>query len=619
MANYEPNVTQAQFNSLVARLKIAGTVQVNGDPDNPQDGDYRLRSTNTDLLVERYNGTSWSTISKLNIIDDVAEGFIPLQGPDSLVASALRETSNRIISTKSLEVPPGTVYIGDNIGISAAILGLNVRDELTGRRALLLSEIYDDTGKLQAPIFDIAAISNIVINNQTGETANSAQFTLTSSNPLEIVRVVRVRTNQPSTNVDFTFTIRRTSHTGEVVYSLSETIATDANGIGETELDNPLLIDNTFDLYVEIVATGLVGSTVSGAFVPNSNVDIQVMTAREIADQNWVSTQLANVLHNNVAGEIESITEKTNPADSDLLLIEDSADSNNKKRLQIGNLPDTDPNAIHDNVGGEILSITEKTTINNNDIVLIEDSEDSHTKKRVTVSTLTGGQSYHTPTLQNLQSDLPPSVIVNTDLNTEHNYTFEAHNSANLASLILVVTSGTNFTIVLPISDGTNSFAFTSTGIDTSSAGTVTYQLRGTDTQGNDITSNTITVTIQATPVRITEYKAFTQSGTTVTEAIIDAVTDAGNTLPYRYFLPTPLNNNMVIAWYTTDGSSISDIHVNILEADATIDQIETSPLGNRFVSSQVQTAGVFSYQLLDISGDIGLLTTGQKIGIYIG
>lgn len=44
-------------------------------------------------------------------------------------------------------------------------------------------------------------------------------------------------------------------------------------------------------------------------------------------------------IHDNVAGEISAVTEKGTPIDADLLLIEDSADSNNKKRVQIGNLP----------------------------------------------------------------------------------------------------------------------------------------------------------------------------------------------------------------------------------------------------------------------------------------
>ena len=47
----------------------------------------------------------------------------------------------------------------------------------------------------------------------------------------------------------------------------------------------------------------------------------------------------SDAIHDNVAGEISAITEKTTPVAADLLLIEDSADSNNKKKVQIVNLP----------------------------------------------------------------------------------------------------------------------------------------------------------------------------------------------------------------------------------------------------------------------------------------
>lgn len=46
-----------------------------------------------------------------------------------------------------------------------------------------------------------------------------------------------------------------------------------------------------------------------------------------------------NAIHDNVASEIHAITEKTTPADADEIIIEDSADSYNKKRVQISNLP----------------------------------------------------------------------------------------------------------------------------------------------------------------------------------------------------------------------------------------------------------------------------------------
>lgn len=103
-----------------------------------------------------------------------------------------------------------------------------------------------------------------------------------------------------------------------------------------------------------------------------------------------------DAIHDNVANEISVITEKLNPVDNDVLLIEDSADSNNKKRISIGNLPGggggtgTDEDAIHDNVANEINAITTKSVINTDDIVLIEDSEDSFNKKKVTAGQLAG-------------------------------------------------------------------------------------------------------------------------------------------------------------------------------------------------------------------------------------
>jgi hypothetical protein len=61
------------------------------------------------------------------------------------------------------------------------------------------------------------------------------------------------------------------------------------------------------------------GSTLAAGFIPDG------------AD--------ATAIHDNVAGEISAISEKGSPVSGDLLIIEDSGDSNNKKRVQIGNLP----------------------------------------------------------------------------------------------------------------------------------------------------------------------------------------------------------------------------------------------------------------------------------------
>jgi hypothetical protein len=115
-------------------------------------------------------------------------------------------------------------------------------------------------------------------------------------------------------------------------------------------------------------------------------------------DNAWIADGAdATAIHDNVAAEISAVTLKATPVTGDILLIEDSADSNNKKRVTIGTLPTgSDADAIHDNVAAEISAITEKTTPISADLIIIEDSADSNSKKRVQIGNLPGGSGSST-------------------------------------------------------------------------------------------------------------------------------------------------------------------------------------------------------------------------------
>ena len=98
-------------------------------------------------------------------------------------------------------------------------------------------------------------------------------------------------------------------------------------------------------------------------------------------------------IHKATAGEIISITLKGSPVGADQILIEDSEDSNNKKAIQISSLPTgSDTDAIHDNVAGEINAIaSEMTSPASTDVIIIEDASDSFNKKKLAVSNFPGG------------------------------------------------------------------------------------------------------------------------------------------------------------------------------------------------------------------------------------
>ena len=95
---------------------------------------------------------------------------------------------------------------------------------------------------------------------------------------------------------------------------------------------------------------------------PGNSIDNAIYVNRAglgVAEQNWrgwaewayrITTAVdaaaggaidSDAIHDNVAAEIAAIAEKVTPIAGDILVIEDSADSNNKKRLLIGNLPAT--------------------------------------------------------------------------------------------------------------------------------------------------------------------------------------------------------------------------------------------------------------------------------------
>ena len=71
----------------------------------------------------------------------------------------------------------------------------------------------------------------------------------------------------------------------------------------------------------------------------------------------------ANAVHVNVGAEIAAITAKATPTTSDIILIEDAADSNNKKKITIGDLPSSGGNTIYtanDTIGtGRVATLTD--------------------------------------------------------------------------------------------------------------------------------------------------------------------------------------------------------------------------------------------------------------------
>ena len=112
-------------------------------------------------------------------------------------------------------------------------------------------------------------------------------------------------------------------------------------------------------------------------------------------------------------------------------------------------------------------------------------------------ATVTGGVPQPGPSITNFSINIPATVNTGTDLNNARTIQFTTSNTAQIASMELVVTTGTNQTVTVPAADGSHSQSVTLAGIDTSAAGTLTFQIRATTTGAQTIMSNSQTVTIR--------------------------------------------------------------------------------------------------------------------------
>jgi hypothetical protein len=121
--------------------------------------------------------------------------------------------------------------------------------------------------------------------------------------------------------------------------------------LGKHTFGNPPEVEGSADKFVAIheavIAPTVNDDNTQGYYVGYKWVDTATDTTYHCEDATtgaavWSSGGGAtdvDAIHDNVAGEIEAITEKADPIASDIVLIEDSADGFNKKQVQLGNLP----------------------------------------------------------------------------------------------------------------------------------------------------------------------------------------------------------------------------------------------------------------------------------------
>ena len=128
--------------------------------------------------------------------------------------------------------------------------------------------------------------------------------------------------------------------------------------------DHILIEDSAAANVKKRITMGAIDHDALTNFVTAEHVDWAAASAGTIHTDNYIEGGAGTdttAIHDNVSGEIVTITEKVSPVGADVLLIEDSADSNNKKRVQITNLPGG--GSGYDTIQDEGSALAQETTL----------------------------------------------------------------------------------------------------------------------------------------------------------------------------------------------------------------------------------------------------------------
>ena len=428
-----------------------------------------------DLLVETSGGIRRVPFQTA-VFGNVTSGRIPLITNGAAGDSSLRETSTQIISDKSLVVPQGSIGIGAGVTLSEVGGIIESESNVTGNRySTVMYPTSQDvvlTSNDRPIYFQLADLDNtfLFLND------DSTNTTITSFDYSPPFSFINHGLTLNFVNAVTNLRIRITSNeTGDVVrYFPSREAWESGTGVSASAGEQTI-----FTAYQEIDGENqLPFAFTQGVTYTNEYMADQAVVVLGDGSLPWARGNIRRV----------TVTEVASMSD-------------------VG----SDDDAIHDNVAGEINAVTLKSNVVNNDVFLIEDSEDSFNKKRVTISSVTGGTPPVTPvpSVHNFSIDIADIVDTNTGqsgyvdiVNGSREVTFGITNHSRITSLALQLNGTDIVTLTNPTTDGTQTQTVTLSGIDLTSDTDLVFRLQINDS----INSNTDTKLVRTLTQAETAY-----------------------------------------------------------------------------------------------------------------
>ena len=387
-------------------------------------------------------------------------------GRPEVVVRVVRKLAADVTDLSGMSL--GTVT--DGLGVGTKVIIYNPLAAMNVERRIAVFEdqkpSLENGGTLTQDIWQDRDL-NAVVEAAAGITLASDQITLTKGHKYLVnysCPAYYVGRHQAKL---YNVTNAGDEHIGSSAYTSSSQSNSQSRSYGECIVDlTAASVDEVFKLQHFCEATNLTTGMGVASETGEEEIYSRVRVERLGDLAGGIDT---DAIHSNVDGEIDAITSaKAVPISGDLIIIEDSVDSYAKKKVEIGNLPGgsgTDDDAIHDNVSGEISIISAKTTPIGADYLLIEDSEESANKKRITISQLPGGSgtdddAIHDNVPAEISAITEKTTLIGTDLVLIED-SADSNNKKKVKLENLPKVGGTNVLFETTVETDTNSISIT--------------------------------------------------------------------------------------------------------------------------------------------------------------
>lgn len=310
----------------------SGTHDFSGATVNLGDGNV-TNADLADMAANTIKGRQGTTGTPQDLTDSQVRAIINVE--DGATADQTAGEIEAIVSHDNLQGVNANQHIDWTASSAGSIDNTNVQDGADG------SAIHDDTaGEINAITVKNTPVSaDIILIEDSGDLFNKKKATVGSFASVDAANV----------------------GSGADVFRDKVGMTLNFRGINGVGAISAAVNADNVDLTLN---DGAIDHDALNNYVANEHIDWTTdQGATNIDNANVQDGADATAIHRNLASEISTIAEKTTPTGTDILLIEDAAASNAKKRVQLANLPTAGGGEANtgSNVGGAEEVFRDKT------------------------------------------------------------------------------------------------------------------------------------------------------------------------------------------------------------------------------------------------------------------